>query len=164
MRFAFVSVWFQLLWFLAVIGQQQTQWWLLFAVVCTYAYEWKRYSPPLRQWFAISAVGIAMDYCNLKAQLFDFSNDFLPVWLMCLWFLFAWYAYNLIPIVKRIPFAVLMPIGGGLGAASYLAGAQLGAVVLPYSLSLSFGVLFIEWSLIMLLIIKVVFRDNPRIR
>ncbi|SDG73607.1 Protein of unknown function [Vibrio xiamenensis] len=162
MRLTLISIWFQLLWFLAVIGRQETQWWLLLAVIATYLYVLLRQSIPLDRLFFVSFIGIAVDWLNVKFHLLEFPDDFLPTWLISLWFIFAWYAYNLVPVLKRFSSLAVVPVGGLLGAISYFAGYQLGAVTLPYPLGWSLTALFIEWTLIMWLIIKVVFSDRTR--
>ncbi len=162
MRLTLISIWFQLLWFLAVLGQQEMQWWLLLAVIATYLYTRLRQSIPLNRLFLVSLSGIAVDWLNVKVHLLEFPDDFLPTWLISLWFIFAWYAYNLLPVLNRFSFLAVVALGGLLGAASYFAGYQLGAVALPYPLAVSLTALFIEWTVIIWLIMKVVWSDKTR--
>ncbi|MFB9134413.1 DUF2878 domain-containing protein [Vibrio olivae] len=164
MRLLTMSIWFQLLWLLAVIGQEQTQWWLMLCVIATYLYVLLKQSIPLERLFILGFLGIAVDWFNMRTHLLSFDSEFLPTWLISLWFIFAWYAYNLVPALRPFSSWLLIPIGGLLGASSYFAGYKLEAVALPHSLSVSLSALFIEWSLIMLVILKVIYREQRSIR
>ncbi|MFD2015366.1 DUF2878 domain-containing protein [Vibrio olivae] len=121
-------------------------------------------SIPLERLFILGFLGIAVDWFNMRTHLLSFDSEFLPTWLISLWFIFAWYAYNLVPALRPFSSWLLIPIGGLLGASSYFAGYKLEAVALPHSLSVSLSALFIEWSLIMLVILKVIYREQRSIR
>ncbi len=49
-----------------------------------------------------------------RLNLLEFPDDFLPTWLISLWFIFAWYAYNLVPVLKRFSSLAVVLVGGFL--------------------------------------------------
>ncbi|GAD89242.1 hypothetical protein VHA01S_018_00310 [Vibrio halioticoli NBRC 102217] len=151
-----ISVWFQCLWFLAVIGQQSTQLLLLVGVIATVVWSYRYRGIPLSWLFMIVSVGVAMDVMHGFTGLFVFSSTptaGIPLWLALLWISFAWYAYHMRTLLIRFPFAIVCMVGALGAAASYFAGLQLGAVQWPYSNTMTFVIITLEWALVFALII-----------
>lgn len=69
--------------------------------------------------------------------------------------LFAWYAYQLKSILYRFPKTYVSIVGGMGGTASYFAGYKLQAVEFGFSTGATLAMLFVEWCVMMLLILKV---------
>ncbi len=147
------SLWFQGLWFLAVLGREPWQWWTLALVLLTCAITLPRQRKPLLWCVGIALLGIALDSVNLLAGLMVFSSPQLPIWLMALWLAFAWYSWWLLPILRGYSKLLIVPVAAVAGAVSYLAGAQLDAVMLPFGNSLTAAVLLCQWGILMALML-----------
>lgn len=154
-RLVLMSTWFQLLWFLAVMGQAQLQYLTLSLVIITMLataininIEWKKL-------VAIMIFGSLLDYFNIAIGWFEFDQTGIPYWLIALWAIFAWYAYFLYPYVNQYPAAIVLAVGGIAGSLSYVAGSKLGAVSFGLSLSATAIILFVEWVLVIAVILKV---------
>ncbi|MGO1296201.1 MAG: DUF2878 domain-containing protein [Vibrio sp.] len=143
-----ISVWFQVLWFVTVLGQTTWQWWSAAVLGFTLTASLQCDTPRWRWWAGVTVLGIVLDSLNTVLGLFQFPSAFIPVWLMVLWGAFAWYSWYLIPIITRWPRA-LQVLGSGLsGSLSYLAGAHWHAVELPQGQLISVVVLMLEWAIL----------------
>ncbi|UAB69294.1 DUF2878 domain-containing protein [Vibrio sp. SCSIO 43132] len=142
------SLWFQGLWFLAVIGRENTQVWLVVASVLTLLFCFVDEVKKLRLIFAVSALGILVDYINWQTGLFTFPSVSFPVWLTLLWGLFGWYAVQMRSLVNRYPRTFVSLLVGGSGALSYFAGYRLGAVDWELGVLFTLSILFLEWFLL----------------
>ncbi|MGR5237756.1 DUF2878 domain-containing protein [Vibrio alfacsensis] len=155
MKVFLASTWFQLCWFLAVLGTYQWQWVTLILTLATLFYCWRTQASSLKNIGVIVSAGLVLDTLNKQFSIFIFPTQWLPTWLLCLWVLFSWYAYQLKPILYRFPKIYVSLVGGFGGTASYFAGYKLQAVEFGFNTSTTLAILFLEWCLIMLLILKV---------
>ncbi|MZI95099.1 MULTISPECIES: DUF2878 domain-containing protein [Vibrio] len=148
------SVWFQLLWFLCVMGQTEWQWWALGGAVGTWLLHivWGKWC-----WHLVifSGLGIGLDGLNIHFDLFRFAADGFPIWLMSVWIAFAWYCHFLVPVLSRWPKLLMAMVGGLGGVTSYYAGLELGAVTFTYSLTVTLAILFLQWSVVTLCLVFV---------
>ncbi|AYO14763.1 DUF2878 domain-containing protein [Vibrio owensii] len=155
MKVFLASTWFQLCWFAAVLGTYQWQWVTLFLTLATLLYCLKTDASSLKSIGVIVMVGLVLDTLNQQLSVFVFPTLWLPVWLLCLWVLFSWYAYQLKSILYRFPKTYVSIVGGFGGTASYFAGYKLQAVEFGFSVGTTLMILFVEWCAMMLLILKV---------
>ncbi|MCR9883456.1 DUF2878 domain-containing protein [Vibrio alginolyticus] len=155
MKVFLASTWFQLCWFAAVLGTYQWQWMTLFLTLATLLYCLKSDASSLKSIGVIVTSGLVLDTLNQQLSVFVFPTPWLPVWLLCLWVLFSWYAYQLKSILYRFPKTYVSIIGGLGGTASYFAGYKLQAVEFGFSTGATLAMLFVEWCVMMLLILKV---------
>lgn len=155
MKVFLASTWFQLCWFAAVLGTYQWQWVTLFLTLATLLYCLKTDASSLKSIGVIVTVGLVLDMLNQQLSVFVFPTLWLPVWLLCLWVLFSWYAYQLKSILYRFPKTYVSVVGGLGGTASYFAGYKLQAVEFGFSVGTTLMILFVEWCAMMLLILKV---------
>lgn len=149
------SIWFDLIWAMAVFGQQRWLWLTSGLVVVVYGWAMIQRHPLLINMVWVALLGIVIDYGNLSLGLFIFSDQQLPLWLVALWFAFSWYAAYLIPPLNRYPKPILCVVGGSLGSLSYWVGYRAGAVSWLSSHWLVLGVVFLQWLAITWLLIKV---------
>ncbi|KII75556.1 DUF2878 domain-containing protein [Vibrio renipiscarius] len=165
-RFLLVSTWFQVTWFLAVVGADKWQWLTVAAVLLTLGvsakYRWLQW----RKWGLLCLIGISFDVLNQQIGVFvfesgvendlgsDFKRSVLPLWLMALWAIFMWYVQFLVPIVSRYPLALVSMMGGISGSLSYWAGSKLDAVTFGYALLPTLGWLFIGWTAVTMLCVR----------
>jgi hypothetical protein len=155
MKVFLASTWFQLCWFAAVLGTYQWQWVTLFLTLATLLYCLKTDASSLKSIGVIVTIGLVLDTLNQQLSVFVFPTLWLPVWLLCLWVLFSWYAYQLKSILYRFPKTYVSIVGGLGGTASYFAGYKLQAVEFGFSVGTTLMILFVEWCAMMLLILKV---------
>lgn len=155
MKVFLASTWFQLCWFAAVLGTYQWQWVTLFLTLATLLYCLKTDASSLKNIGVIVTIGLVLDTLNQQLSVFVFPTLWLPVWLLCLWVLFSWYAYQLKSILYRFPKTYVSIVGGFGGTASYFAGYKLQAVEFGFSVGTTLMILFVEWCAMMLLILKV---------
>ena len=93
----------------------------------------------------IALAGCLLDALLWQLGLFEFAAGF-PLWLALLWLGFA------LTLAHGLRWLVVLPrwqqtlIGGFGGASSYLAGAAMGAVHLPWGLGISGSVLAVIWA------------------
>ncbi|EPT8451673.1 DUF2878 domain-containing protein [Vibrio fluvialis] len=159
-RFLLISLWFEFIWLLAVLGQERLQWITIGVVTATMAFTALRLTVALERVILIATLGIALDYANLYVGLFYFTFLHLPIWLMGLWFAFAWFASFAVPAVSHLPkFFVSIGTASG-GALSYWAGYRFGAVQFELSVFWSVLALFLEWFVLSLLLMKVFRNEN----
>lgn len=155
MKVFLASTWFQLCWFAAVLGTYQWQWVTLFLTLATLLYCLKTDASSLKSIGVVVTIGLVLDTLNQQLSVFVFPTLWLPVWLLCLWVLFSWYAYQLKSILYRFPKTYVSIVGGFGGTASYFAGYKLQAVEFGFSVGTTLMILFVEWCAMMLLILKV---------
>ncbi|WP_117234378.1 DUF2878 domain-containing protein [Vibrio maerlii] len=153
MRLVAISVWFQLLWFLAVLGQSHYQVWLFALVVASYVWLMTLGKHFLSQAVAFSVVGVLVDSLNQAGGLFIFPSHFIPLWLVALWFAFGWYANLMAARLSTLPHLVVIALGAMGGALSYFAGVKFGAVEWGIPFMTTFIILMIEWALLTSLIL-----------
>ncbi|WP_159654384.1 DUF2878 domain-containing protein [Vibrio atypicus] len=152
-----ISTWFQILWFMAILGTEKWQWVTLSLVVFTIVVSAKYGALRLDRLLLLFIIGLTIDHTNTFFGLFEFLTAGFPIWLAALWGIFLWYANYLVPILNRYPFWAVSIVTGLSGALSYFAGMKLGAVQFPFDFTLTFMILFAEWAL-MIIVIKRVYR------
>lgn len=155
MKVFLASTWFQLCWFAAVLGTYQWQWVTLFLTLATLLHCLKTDASSLKSIGVIVTIGLVLDTLNQQLFVFVFPTPWLPIWLLCLWVLFSWYAYQLKSILYRFPKIYVSIVGGLGGTTSYFAGYKLQAVEFGFSVGTTLMILFVEWCAMMLLILKV---------
>lgn len=153
------STWFQLLWLMAVLGQDQWQLLLVGLVAITVATASYFDRRSILSMSIIFLSGIVVDSLNLYAGILVFGQTVLPLWLVALWAAFSWYAVVLFSIVNRYPLMLVCIVGGIAGALSYFAGLKIGAVAWSFPPLITTLILFLEWTLIMVLVVQIQSRD-----
>ncbi len=155
MRVFLASTWFQICWFAAVLGTYQWQWVTVCLTFVTIAYCVFNDAGSLKRIAVVTMIGLTLDSLNQGLSVLNFPTTWLPIWLLCLWALFAWYAYQLKSVLYRFPKFYVSIVGGIGGGASYYAGYRLQAVEFNYDVAFTLMTLFIEWCVVMVLILKV---------
>ncbi len=131
---------FNLFWFVAVVWQQPAP---LLALLALHGLCSPQRRRDLRL-LPIALAGCLLDALLWQLGLFEFAAGF-PLWLALLWLGFA------LTLAHGLRWLVVLPrwqqalIGGFGGASSYLAGAAMGAVHLPWGLWISGSVLAVIW-------------------
>lgn len=96
-----------------------------------------------------TALGCAVDSLLSLAGVFLFDNDVLviPLWLVCIWSLFATtLCHGFLWLRERLLLASLL--GGVFGTASYVAGSKIAAVSFGMPFWLTVTVLALVWAMI----------------
>ncbi len=131
---------FNLFWFVGVAWQQPAP---LLALLALHGLCSPQRRRDLRL-LPIALAGCLLDALLWQLGLFEFAAGF-PLWLALLWLGFA------LTLAHGLRWLVVLPrwqqalIGGLGGASSYLAGAAMGAVHLPWGLGISGSVLAVIW-------------------
>ena len=132
---------FNLFWFVAVAWQHPAP---LLGLLALHGLFSPQRGRDLRL-LPIALAGCLLDVLLWQLGLFEFAAGF-PLWLALLWLGFA------LTLAHGLRWLVVLPrwqqalIGGLGGASSYLAGAAMGAVHLPWGLWISGGVLAVIWA------------------
>ncbi|BCB41915.1 zinc ABC transporter permease [Vibrio alginolyticus] len=155
MKLLIASTWFQLCWFSAVLGTYQWQWLTLTLTFLTLVYCWRTDAFALKHIASIVLAGVVLDTLNQQFSVFVFPTQWLPIWLLCLWVLFSWYAYQLKSVLYRFSKIYVSIVGGVGGTVSYYAGYKLQVVEYGFNTSVTLVILFAEWFAMTLLILKV---------
>ncbi|QSX34557.1 DUF2878 domain-containing protein [Shewanella avicenniae] len=142
------SCWFQCLWFAAVVGREAWQWLTLTMVILTLLLSIRTNAAQWRWSLAVALFGIVLDSINQAAGFFVFNSAHLPWWMMSLWLAFAWYSWWLSDLLRRYPVFISVLLGALAGMLSYLAGAYLQAVMLPFGVPLTAVILFCQWGVL----------------
>lgn len=154
-RLLIVSTWFQILWFAAILGRYDWQSLVLCLVVITLLVSLYKGVIHWSKVALVVTVGVVVDFSNYSMGLFQFEQTQFPLWLFALWLIFAWYAAFLVPLLSQYPLLFVSIVGGIAGTLSYVAGEKLGAVSFGLPIFSMAALLLIEWTLIIVLIIKV---------
>lgn len=136
------AIGFQALWFNAILGQNQ---WLLLGIAllfCSVFFSPKR-RDDLKLW-PLACIGLAGDAVLTLTGIFVFEQ--FPLWLATVWFGFVFTLNHSMQWLQRVKLPLQIVIGAIAGTLSYLAGARLGAVDLPYGQWISAIVLAAYWG------------------
>ncbi len=153
MRLFLISLWFQMLWFVAVVGREEYQIVLFGAVIASYVLTLRQLQGGLV--FFTVVIGLGLDSLNSLLHILEFERAGLPLWLIALWVIFAWYLFQMKQILTKYPTKVIALAGALGGAMSYFAGYKLGAVQWPLNNLLTFTILFVEWGLLFICVQKI---------
>ncbi|WP_062265248.1 DUF2878 domain-containing protein [Endozoicomonas arenosclerae] len=148
-KWVLISIAFNLFWLLMVLGQDEYLWLGAFFLLASW------FASPDSALFAllIAVQGILMDVILGRLGVFSFDSVFIPLWLVILWLGFATFIWHVRDqICDRSPGLIVL-LGGAGGMMSYLAGARLGAVTLPWNSYLTASILFACWVLFSALIL-----------
>ena len=132
---------FNLFWLLAVAWQQPAP---LLGFLALHGLFSPQRSRDLRL-LPLALVGCLLDALLWQLGLFEFAAGF-PLWLALLWLGFALTLAHGLRWLLRLPRWQQALLGGCGGASSYLAGAAMGAVHLPWGLGISSAVLALIWA------------------
>lgn len=158
-RLFVVSLWFQIIWFLAVLGQERFQWFTLGLGLVTLGYAAYSSRDDIGRILALGVGGIALDSFNSAFGLLVFKSAHVPVWLAALWLVFVWYARQWVPHLSKYPKGLVMLFVGVCGALSYWAGYKFSAVEFSLPVVGSLVVLTVQWAGVAWLIMRVFVND-----
>jgi hypothetical protein len=156
MQVFFASIIFQVLWFVAVLGRDQWQWILLASVAILWLTLIKRFGNKVTPLIRFSLIGICVDSVNQLVGVLDFDTALLPLWLVGLWFLLAWYFVFLARFLNRLAPSFVPVLFMISGASSYMAAIALAAATHQYSIVTTAVILAIEWFLLGVVAIRVI--------
>ena len=123
-------VWFQCIWFIAILGREQTQWPLLALLLIHLAWckDWK---VEAKLMLLCASIGVVLDSLFTWQGVFEFAESTIllpiPIWLVTIWLAFAGTLRHSLGYLLAYP--ALAMLGAGISAPlSYFAGMRLGAV------------------------------------
>ena len=142
---------FQLGWFACVLGGDVIAFVVTVAILCIHElfivnkrYEWSLIA-------IIAVTGFIIDNALSLFGVFSFQSPsllYIPLWLMCLWVLFATtLSHSLAWLKDRLWLAALL--GGVSGPMSYLAGSKLADVALSSPPLFSLVTISLCWAILL---------------
>ncbi|CAH0535205.1 hypothetical protein VST7929_02866 [Vibrio stylophorae] len=149
MKYLVYSLWFQLVWLVAVLGQQTLLPWLLALLFVNAVIIHRYFSFPIWLPLVIAMLGVVLDILNRGLGVFEFSTPRFPLWLVCLWVAFGAYLLVMTPVLKQLGLFAVAVIGALAGAISYWAGFKLGVVTWPRGENATVIILAIEWGIML---------------
>lgn len=147
----FNAIWYQALWFTALLGREQYQWVLLILILVHFALSPNRKSDALLV-LTCGMIGASVDNILALQNVYLFpvntSPFAVPLWLMGIW---AGFACTLLHsfsffMERRILGPLII---GALAPFSYLAGSKFGAVNFGVDQALAMGVIAACWLIMM---------------
>jgi len=155
----FNLIWFQLTWFICVIGRTP-EIVIGLAMIALHLVLVGRPRHELRALAGIAVAGVAIDGVLTAVGIFDFNDAlWLPPWLIILWLAFAATLSRCLRAFAARPW--LAAVVGGFGVSfNYGIGERLGAVVFPQPLWITAAILILVWTCLF----PVLFRLDNRLR
>lgn len=142
---------FQLVWWLTILGRDQTQSLILFLLLMHLLLH-ARAALELRVVLLCGLLGYAVDTCLTFMGVFTFREHVSgaalpPLWLLLLWFGFcATLRQSLSMFIEKLALAAVC--GAVAGSLTYLTAAKLGAVMLEYGMVSTGILLAIIWAVL----------------
>ena len=145
---------FDLIWLAAVWGRDPWLWLTCLGVGLLYMSAWRYLWVRRMQLATLIVVGLVAEYFMVAIGILKFTGtDYLPIWLVLLWFGFAAMALVVFTwLQKRYWLGVLA--GLVFGPVTYFAGVRLDAAILQVSPFIAAVGYALMWWLIMLLVIR----------
>jgi hypothetical protein len=136
---------FQLVWWAGVLAGNQL---LLLSILLIIGHFLLSQSPTqdANIMCLCALLGMIVDTLLTWSGLFVFAQT--PYWLALLWLIFSLSLKYSLVFFQRIHIIGQALFGGIFGTLSYIAGAEFGAVDLPYGLWVTVGVLAVIWSVL----------------
>lgn len=153
---------FQLGWFACVLGGDGVALAALLLLLPAHAVltgtDWREW----RLLLLVALTGLATDSLLALAGIFTFerpSAGLIPLWLLCLWVLFATTLRHSLAWLRPRPGLAAL-FGAVAGPLSYLAGSELAPVTLAQPLALTLSVLALVWGVLFPLLLVVSVRGS----
>jgi len=149
----FQFIWFQALWFTAIMLQNDGLIWLALLLTLHFVL-----SPTVLEdllVLPIAALGVLIDFILIEFGFFMFPT--LPIWLIALWIGFTLTIGHSLKWMKEFPLIALSLIGSMSGMLSYWAGHKFNAVEFPQGLFMTLIVLMVIWSILFPVVLKLNF-------
>ena len=153
-RFWFNALWFQINWFVCVLGREN---WLPFTLLLL-ALHFLLVDDPkteLKRLLPLALLGLMVDTALTLLGVFEFDSVItVPLWLIALWIVFATTLYrSLSKFGQNLWLAATA--GSLLVPLNYLLGSRLGAVSLPLPELLTFLILMCTWGILLPTLYKI---------
>lgn len=140
---------FQLGWFVCVMGGDVPA--LLFTVVALLIHK-QFILQSANEWvtiFLVALLGIGWDWILVRGQILSFGiGNAIPVWLVCLWLLFATTLHHCLGWMQA-HLGLAMVLGAFAGPLTYFAGTRLSGAEIIEPLTFSLLVIAIGWAVIL---------------
>ncbi len=161
-RFWFNALWFQINWFICVLGRED---WLPLTVLflALHFLLVDDLKTELKRLFPVALLGIMVDTALTLLGVFEFDSIItVPLWLIALWIVFATTLYRSLSKfgqnlwLASITGSLLVPL-------NYLLGSRLGAVNLPLSHLHTFLILMCIWGILLPALYKISHILKPKL-
>lgn len=158
----FNAAWFQLCWFLAVLGNHAMVPVLLLLIALHLALH-PSSGKELRMMLIGGSMGLVVDGTLTQLGVFVFSAPpafVIPLWLLLLWAAFAATLRNSLSFLRHRPVLTAL-LGAAAGPLSYVAGMKLGAVSFTLPLPQILILLAAIWAIQLPLLMKLAALADP---
>lgn len=93
----------------------------------------------------LALIGIVVDQLLISFGVIDVKQSMIPIWLVLLWIILTWSLNHSLSWLSNIKLWQVAILGGVLGATSYLAAIELGAISTPLTLTVFTMIEAIIW-------------------
>jgi hypothetical protein len=139
------ALWFQLIWFAAILYQQQAIYLMLSSLLLHFLLSPHKLVD-LKLMATVAGIGILCDGILSYSHVFIFPDQsLLPAWLGLLWLHFALALNYSLVWLNRFHYRIVAIIGLAAGAVNYFAAYKLGAVEFGYSVNVSLFIVAVIW-------------------
>lgn len=144
-------VWYQALWFVAILGRESYEWLLALLIALHFAIT-PHWRSDLKTMLVCGGIGITIDSLLSSFGVYVFnpmpSTLPIPLWLMSIWLGFS------CTLLHSFTFFMIRPFLGTVIVAaaapfSYLAGVRFGAVSFGFETTISMVIIAAAWLMIM---------------
>jgi hypothetical protein len=143
------AVIFQFGWFSCILGGDLVAVVVMATILFTHSQFFMRSAREWLLFLVVAILGISLDsfWVYTGFLVFPGIETFIPVWLICLWLVFATSLCHCFQwLQKRLVLASLL--GAFAGPASYLSGAAMADVIVSEPQSVTIPVMAIAWALL----------------
>lgn len=141
-----ISLWFNLCWFVAVVWQNTVVLGLLLLPLLILITRTQQFSPLI----ILVMIGVSVDTSFTLLNIFQFNEPafIIPVWLILLWMCFGIFIIHILSHLPKSPYWFAL-IGAISGPFSYVSGYYLEAVEFVLSLHDTIALLSITWAILL---------------
>lgn len=93
----------------------------------------------------LALIGIVVDQLLISFGVIEVKQSMIPIWLVLLWIIVTWSLNHSLSWLSNIKLWQVAVLGAVLGATSYLAAIELGAISTPLTLTVFTMIEAIIW-------------------
>lgn len=147
---------FDFVWLSAVLGRENWIWLTLLLIVAMFAATPKQLWQRRYAFMIIVAAGLGAELLTVTGGVIQFTGtEWLPAWLILLWFGFAGMALMMFDWLRGRAWLAAI-LGGVFGPITYFAGTRIGAAELQVEPAIAATVYIGMWALLMVLVARLV--------
>lgn len=147
---------FDFVWLSAVLGRENWIWLTVLLIVLMFAATPKQLWHRRKAFLIIVVAGLGAELLTVIGGVIQFTGtEWLPAWLILLWFGFAGMALMMFDWLRGRAWLAAI-LGGVFGPITYFAGTRIGAAELQVEPFIAAVVYVVMWALLMILVARLV--------